>query len=118
MMLIDATASGSSSSGTISPMTAVIAGWVSAVAMPPNAASSSRSAMVCSPVATSTPSAIDDGTAKTLPSTTMRRRGSRSASAPPTGDSSRNGRNCATRLSDTANGQPLNSRIAQPSATY
>ena len=74
--------------------------------------------MVCSPVATSTPSAIDGGTAHTLPSTTMRRRGSRSAHAPPIGESSRNGRNCATRLSDTANGQPLSSRIAHPSATY
>ena len=41
--------------------------------------------MVCSPVATSTPSAIDGGTAHTLPSTTMRRRGSRSAHAPPIG---------------------------------
>ena len=40
------------------------------------------------------------------PSPTIRRRGIRSAIAPPTGDSTRNGRNCATRLSDNRERPP------------
>ena len=116
--LTDATASGSSTAGTISPTTALIAGWVSAVAIPPSAASPSISGIVCSPVATSTPSAIDGGTAHRLPVTTTARRLRRSASAPPNGASSRNGRNWATRLSATANGHALSWRIPQPNATY
>ena len=118
-MLIDATASGSSSSGTISPTTALIAGWVSAVAMPPERGEEEQERDGL--LAGRDQDAERDRRRRRRARCRARRCGGAAAGRRArrrSGESSRNGRNCATRLSDTANGQPLSSRIAHPSATY